>query len=287
MNDSAAATAQAPAMHVCPDCSKNFTLRKTLTKHVKTVHAAKSWFCDKCDWATTRKDELGRHFKKTHGHATTAVPDSCHRPLPSAPASAAGTTPSATSATPSAAGLTPVGTASTASTAGSASQDPGQPFVPQAQGYSPYGAQPGQQHQYFQPPPMTANAPTMSVPAMGKRMHKDDDDHDGHTGSAPKRHQSAVSGAVSASRSAAATSLSDKDTIAALEEQLEEEKGEAKWYKTKYDSAVAAAKKAEQDHKQALREEQQRHRQEMDEMGEKLKEAREAAFLNNVDPSLR
>ena len=58
---------------ICDFCQAKFKERKTLNKHVGSIHSLQNFKCDHCDFYTNRKDTLSRH-KKKHDYEIEAGP---------------------------------------------------------------------------------------------------------------------------------------------------------------------------------------------------------------------
>ena len=57
----------------CSLCPQSFPVRKSLLRHLRTVHQAKAFFCPPCDKAFIRKDTLDRHIAEQHSDKATTV----------------------------------------------------------------------------------------------------------------------------------------------------------------------------------------------------------------------
>ena len=53
----------------CPACNETFSVPKSLTRHLRTVHQRKGYSCPDCDIKFMRKDTLDRHIQYTHNGA--------------------------------------------------------------------------------------------------------------------------------------------------------------------------------------------------------------------------
>ena len=60
-----------PAVFVCDQCHKRFTLKQNLKKHIKRSHVTDRYKCDKCDSAFNKHNLLRAH-KAVHGEGTGA-----------------------------------------------------------------------------------------------------------------------------------------------------------------------------------------------------------------------
>ena len=59
--------------HQCLRCPKSFPLKKTLNRHLKTVHNNGVFCCTTCSIVFKRKDILKRHGREQHGSKTGTV----------------------------------------------------------------------------------------------------------------------------------------------------------------------------------------------------------------------
>ena len=50
----------------CNECATTFTVKKSLTRHINSIHKAKTLKCKKCVFTTTRKDNLKTHIESKH-----------------------------------------------------------------------------------------------------------------------------------------------------------------------------------------------------------------------------
>ena len=52
---------------MCDECDATYPVRKSLTNHKHLKHGdAKQFNCEKCIYATTKKDHLEQHVKSVH-----------------------------------------------------------------------------------------------------------------------------------------------------------------------------------------------------------------------------
>lgn len=59
--------------HVCPQCSSSFPVKRSLTRHLKSVHGQKGFLCSTCERPFSRGDERDRHEREQHGEKADGI----------------------------------------------------------------------------------------------------------------------------------------------------------------------------------------------------------------------
>ena len=59
----------------CNKCATTFTVKKNLTRHIKSKHEVTNLKCEKCEFTTTRKDKLKTHIESKHYQNKVKCPE--------------------------------------------------------------------------------------------------------------------------------------------------------------------------------------------------------------------
>ena len=59
--------------HVCMICRRSFRMKKTLARHLRSVHRPKAFACSECNQTFIRKDTLSRHISEQHGEGAPSA----------------------------------------------------------------------------------------------------------------------------------------------------------------------------------------------------------------------